>query len=73
MMVQQLQYIKDGVKNNSLANSIDWTFKSLSFAIGSFGYEQQVEFAQIRMWKKCLSENVIKTICHVKLPEILMG
>lgn len=51
---------KDGVKNNSLANSIDWTFKSLSFAIGSFGYEQQVEFAQIRMWKKCLSENVIK-------------
>ena len=51
---------KDGVKDNSLANSIDWTFKSLSFAIGSFGYEQQVEFAQIRMWKKCLSENVIK-------------
>ena len=47
-------------KDNSLANSIDWTFKSLSFAIGSFGYEQQVEFAQIRMWKKCLSENVIK-------------
>ena len=51
---------KDGVKDNSLENSIDWTFKSLSFAIGSFGYEQQVEFAQIRMWKKCLSENVIK-------------
>ena len=51
---------KDGVNDNSLANSIDWTFKSLSFAIGSFGYEQQVEFAQIRMWKKCLSENVIK-------------
>ena len=51
---------KDGVKDNSLAKSIDWTFKSLSFAIGSFGYEQQVEFAQIRMWKKCLSENVIK-------------
>ena len=51
---------KDGVKDNSLANSIDWTFKSLSFAIGSFGYERQVEFAQIRMWKKCLSENVIK-------------
>lgn len=51
---------KDGVKDNSLANSIDWTFKSLSFAIGSFGHEQQVEFAQIRMWKKCLSENVIK-------------
>lgn len=51
---------KDGVKDNSLANFIDWTFKSLSFAIGSFGYEQQVEFAQIRMWKKCLSENVIK-------------
>ena len=49
---------KDGVKDNSLANSIDWTFKSLSFAIGSFGYEQQVEFAQIRMWKKCLSRQV---------------
>ena len=24
---------KDGVKDNSLANSIDWTFKSLSFAL----------------------------------------
>ena len=50
---------KDGTLNNSKADSRDFTFNNISLA-QSFGWNMQVELAQIRLWRKCLTENAIQ-------------
>ena len=50
---------KDGTLNNSKADSRDFTFNNISLA-QSFGWNMQVELAQIRLWSKCLTENAIQ-------------
>ena len=50
---------KDGTLNNSKADSRDFTFNNITLA-QSFGWRMQVEYAQIRLWSKCLTENAIQ-------------
>lgn len=50
---------KDGTLNNSKADSRDFTFNTISLA-QSFGRNMQVEYAQIRLWSKYLTENAIQ-------------
>lgn len=54
-----LTLYKDGVKDNSLEVEKTFNFNKLTFC-SSFGWQMQVEFAQIRLWNKCLPANVIQ-------------
>lgn len=54
-----IRLYKDGTLNNSKADVRDFTFKNITLA-ESFGWRMQVEYAQIRLWKKCLTDNAIQ-------------
>ncbi|MEQ2515901.1 MULTISPECIES: BT_3987 domain-containing protein [Bacteroides] len=59
----QITLYKDGTKNVSKADTREHAFSSMTLAGGSFsygGYSMQVEFAQIRLWKKCLTPTAIQ-------------
>lgn len=50
---------KDGVEDNSLKVEKTFNFNKLTFC-STFGWQMEVEFAQIRLWNKCLPANVIQ-------------
>lgn len=50
---------KDGTLNNSLVDTREYTFKTLALA-DAFASTMQVEYAQIRLWNKCLTANAIQ-------------
>lgn len=62
-----LRLYKDGTLNNNLVDSRNYIFKSISLA-DSFGWQMQVEYAQIRLWKKCLTENAIQEGMSRQIP-----
>ena len=62
-----LRLYKDGTLNNSKADVRDFVFKEMTLA-GSFGWQMQVEYAQIRLWSKCLTDNAIQEGMSRQLP-----
>lgn len=62
-----LRLYKDGTLNNSKADVRDFVFKEMTLA-GSFGRQMQVEYAQIRLWSKCLTDNAIQEGMSRQLP-----
>lgn len=62
-----LRLYKDGTLNNSKADSRDFTFNTITLADG-FGWRMQVEYAQIRLWSKCLTDNVIQEGMSRQIP-----
>lgn len=70
-----LRLYKDGTLNNFKADVRDFVFNNITLA-ESFGYRMQVEYAQIRLWKKCLTDNAIQEGMSRQIPgdsEGLMG
>lgn len=62
-----LRLYKDGTLNRSKADSRNFSFKSISLA-QSFGWRMQVEYAQIRLWNKCLTDNAIQEGMSRQIP-----
>lgn len=62
-----IRLYKDGTLNNSKADSRDFTFNNMTLA-EKFGWRMQVEYAQIRLWSKCLSSNVIQEGMSRQIP-----
>lgn len=62
-----IRLYKDGTLNNYKADTRDFVFKNISFA-ESFGWRMQVEYAQIRLWKKCLTDNAIQEGMSRQIP-----
>lgn len=54
-----IRLYKDGTLNNMKADVRDFVFKNINLA-ESFGWRMQVEYAQVRLWKKCLTDNAIQ-------------
>lgn len=62
-----LRLYKDGTLNNSKADVRNFTFKNMTLAEG-FGPKMQVEYAQIRLWKKCLTDDAIQEGMSRQIP-----
>lgn len=62
-----LRLYKDGTLNNFKADKRDFIFKNISLA-GGFGSRMQVEYAQIRLWSKCLTDNTIQEGMSRQIP-----
>lgn len=62
-----IRLYKDGTLNNSKADTRDFIFKSMTLA-QSFGGQMQVEYAQIRLWSKCLTESAIQEGMSRQIP-----
>lgn len=60
---------KDGVKNAEKAVSKNFAFNKLLLCSGGFSATQEVEFAQIRLWSKCLKPAAIVEGMSRQLPD----
>lgn len=58
---------KDGTLNNSKADTREFIFKNITLG-ANFVSPMQVEFAQIRLWSKCLTDNVIQEGMSRQIP-----
>lgn len=59
---------KDGAMDVEKVDARDYTFSRITLADGSFGSYMQVEFAQIRLWKKCLTAGAIQDAMSRQIP-----
>ncbi|MEG0889705.1 MAG: DUF1735 domain-containing protein [Bacteroides sp.] len=62
-----LRLYKDGALNNYKADVRNFTFKNISLA-DNLGWRMQVEYAQIRLWSKCLTDNAIQEGMSRQIP-----
>lgn len=58
---------KDGTLNNSKADEREFVFNKITLA-DALGWRMQVEYAQIRLWSKCLTPNSIQEGMSRQLP-----
>lgn len=58
---------KDGTEDNSKQVDKKFNFDKLMLC-SAFGWQMQVEFAQVRLWNKCLPANVIKDGMSRQIP-----
>lgn len=66
---EQISLYKDGALDVSKIDARDYTFSRITLADGDFGSNyMQVEFAQIRLWKKCLTAGAIQDAMSRQIP-----
>lgn len=65
---EQIALYKDGALDVNKIDARDYTFSRITLADGDFSSSMQVEFAQIRLWKKCLTAGAIKDAMSRQIP-----
>lgn len=62
-----IRLYKDGTLNNSKVHIDNFIFKNINLAT-AFAGTMQVEYAQIRLWSKCLTDNAIQEGMSRQIP-----